>query len=97
MTTVHLDDPNVIEALKSVDGKTHVTRDSLKNGLTAAEAQLVWDFAMQQHARCESAKGTMERFMRDMETMLEDRRNEFLGTNGHAANGHAANGALPPV
>jgi len=92
---VRLDDPNVIEALTSDDGKVRVTRESLQTGLTADQAQLLWDWAMQQHARCESAKRTTKRFMRDIESMLSNRRNELLGANGprSISNGHAATAA----
>ena len=89
---LRLDDPDGIQALTSPSGKVRVTRESLQTGLTAEQAQLLWDWAMQQHARCESAKRATKRFMRDIESMLSNRRNELLGANGPRpiSNGHAA-------
>ena len=70
---IRLDDPDVIQALTSDDGKVRVTRETLKTGLTADQAQLLWDWAMRQHARCETSKQIMKRFIRDMETAIEQR------------------------
>ena len=67
---VRFDDPDVIQALTSDDGKVRVTRETLQTGLTADQAQLLWDWAMHQHARCEKSKQIMKRFIRDMETAI---------------------------
>ena len=72
--------PSVITGLQSADGQMIATRDSLAG---CPEAQMVWDFAMKQHARAESTKSVMKRFIRDMESMLEQRRDVFNGANGH--------------
>ena len=68
---IRLDDPNVIQALTSPSGKVRVTRETLQTGLTADQAQLLWDWAMHQYARCETSKQVMKRFIRDMETAIE--------------------------
>lgn len=83
VTTICLDDPNVVQALKSLDGKLCVARDGLKQGLTAAEAQLVWDFGMQQHALAVSTRRVMSHCMRDMATVVR----------GHGEREDAFNGA----
>ena len=73
--------PSVITGLQSADGQMIATRDSLAG---CPEAQMVWDFAMKQHARAESTKSVMKRFIRDMESMLEQRREVFSeGANGY--------------
>jgi len=67
---IRLDDSDVVQAITSTDGKVRITRKDLQTGLTADQAQLLWDWAMHQHSRCESAKLTMKRFLNDLETVV---------------------------
>ena len=79
---VRFDDPDVIQALTSADGKVRITRETLQAGLTADQAQLLWDWAMQQHTRCETSKLMVKRCIRDLETTIEQRDDEIVA-NGH--------------
>ena len=81
---IRLDDPDVVQAVTSADGKVCITRDTLQTGLTADQAQLLWSWAMHQHTRCETAKRATKQFMRDLEAMVAQRGNELLGANRHA-------------
>lgn len=78
---IRLDDPDVVQAVTSLDGKVRITREDLQTGLTADQAQLLWDWAMHQHSRCETAKLVTKRFLSDLETMVAQRGDELLGAN----------------
>ena len=81
VTVCDPDHPSVITGLQSADGHVFVTRGMLAG---TPGAQMVWDYAMKQHARAESTKSVMKRFIRDMESMLDQRRDAFNGgANGH--------------
>jgi hypothetical protein len=79
VTIIHPDDPLVIAGLQSADGQMYTTRESLAG---MPEAQMVWDFAMRQHALALSTKAVMKRFIRDMESMLNQRAIVSNGDNG---------------
>ena len=78
---IRLDDPDVVQAVTSIDGKMRITREDLKNGLTADQAQLLWDCAMHEHTRCETARLVTKRFISDLETIVAQRGDELLGAN----------------